>query len=167
FVTGTTQGYLANAGKSHRTGLELESQYKLTGAWTLKGSASWIDARFDDYVDANNNINYDRKKVFGVPEYSYNLGVDYREKIAEDWTLFGYSGVTGYGPQYFDNGNEVRQAAYELVDLRLGVEWKSLTCSLWAKNVFDEHYIAYENTTAGFAEDGRPRTFGATLSYAF
>lgn len=167
FVVGTSQGYLANAGKSHRLGVELETQYKLSEAWTLNGSASWIDARFDDYEDTANGIDYSGNRVFCVPEYSYSLGLDYRESVAEDWDLFGHLALNGVGPQYFNDANTVEQAAYELVNLRLGVQWKSLECSLWAKNLFDRRYVAFENTTAGWAEDGRPRTIGASLSYAF
>jgi len=167
FVVGTTQGYLANAGESHRTGLELESRYKLTDAWTVSGSVSWIDARFDDYKDAANGIDYSDNRVFCVPEYSYSLRVDYREAVAPDWELFGFVGLSGTGPQYFDDANRVKQGAYELVNVRAGFQWKDLECSLWSRNVFDTYYVAFENTTAGFAEDGRPRTFGASLSYTF
>jgi len=167
FVTGTKQGYLANAGKSHRLGLELESRFKLSEAWTLSGSAAWIDARFDEYKDTANGIDYSGERVYCVPDYSFGLAVDYRDRIAEDWDLFGRVGVSGVGPQYFDNANTVRQGAYELVNLRLGFQWKELECSLWAKNLLDRYYVAFENTTAGFAEDGRPRTLGASLAYTF
>ena len=161
------QGYLANAGKSHRTGLELESRFKLASAWTLSGNASWIDARFDDYEDTTIGMDYADKQVFCVPEYSYEVALDYRDQIAADWDLFGRVGVSGVGPQYFDNANTVRQEAYELVNMRLGARWKQLECSLWAKNLFDRHYVAFENTTAGIAEDGKRRTFGVSVDYTF
>ena len=167
FVLGTTQGYLANAGKSHRAGVELESRYRLAEAWTLSANGSWVDARFDEYEDVANGIDYADKRVFCVPEYSYSLAVDYRDRVAEDWDLFGRLDVSGVGPQYFDDRNTVKQCAYELVNLRLGFQWKELECSLWSKNLLDRHYVAFENTTAGFAEDGRPRTVGATVSYTF
>lgn len=167
FMLGTTQGYLDNAGKSHRVGVELESRYKLTEAWTLSANGAWIEARFDEYEDAANGIDYAGKQVFCVPEYTYNLAVDYRDRVAEDWVLFGRLDVSGVGPQHFDDANTVRQGAYELVNMRLGFQWRDLECSLWSRNLFDRHYVAFENTTAGFAEDGRPATFGATVAYTF
>ena len=167
FKTGTTQGYLANAGKSHRTGVEMEGQYLLAEAWTLRGSGSWIDARFDEYQDTNNGIDYSGDRVFCIPEYTYSLALDYRDRIGDDWAVFGRAGVSGFGPQYFDNANTVKQEAYQLVDLRLGFQWKDLECSFWAKNVFDRYYVVFENTTAGCAEDGRPRTLGVSLDYTF
>lgn len=167
FVVGTTQGYLANAGKSHRLGVELEARYKVAEAWTLSGSASWVDARFDDYEDTANGIDYSGNRVFCVPEYSYSLGADYRDTVAKNWDFFGFVGLNGVGPQYFDDANKVKQDGYSLVNTRLGFQWKELEVSLWARNIFDTYYVAFENTTAGFAEDGRPRTFGASLSYTF
>ncbi|MCJ2163531.1 MULTISPECIES: TonB-dependent receptor [unclassified Pseudodesulfovibrio] len=161
------QGYLANAGKSHRTGIELESRFKLASAWTLSGNASWIDARFDEYEDPVLGVDYAGERVFCVPEYSYELALDYRDRIAADCDLFGRVGLSGVGPQYFDNANTVRQAAYELVNMRLGFQWKQLECSLWAKNLFDRYYVAFENTTAGIAEDGKLRTFGVSVDYTF
>ena len=167
FVAGTSQGYLANAGKSHRLGLELEAKYKMAEAWTLRGSASWIEAQFDDYVDTANNIDYSGNRVFCVPSYSYSMAVDYRDEIATDWELFGSTGISVSGPQYFNDANTVKQDTYSLVNMRLGSRWQSLECSVWARNVFDTRYVAFENTTAGWAEAGRPRTMGVTLSYAF
>lgn len=167
FKLGTTQGYLDNAGESHRVGVELESRYRLAEAWTLSASGAWIDARFDEYEDEANGIDYKDNKVFCVPEYTYSLAVDYRDRVAEDWELFGRAAVSGFGPQYFNDANTVKQHAYELVNLRLGFQWKDLECSLWSKNLLDREYVAFENTGAGFAEDGRPRTVGATVSYTF
>lgn len=167
FVAGTRQGYLANAGESHRTGLEVESRFKLSDVWTVSGTGSWIDARFDDYEDTANGIDYSGNNVFCVPEYSYSVALEYCNTITDDWTVFGRAALSGVGPQYFDNGNEVRQNAYELVGLRVGAQWKGFEGSLWVENLFDQHYIAFENTVAGFAEDGRPRTFGASLAYTF
>ncbi|MUM78504.1 TonB-dependent receptor plug domain-containing protein [Pseudodesulfovibrio sp. F-1] len=167
FQAATMQGYLASAGKSHRTGLELESRFKLAEEWTLSGSASWIDARFDEYEDASLGVDYAGKRVFCVPEYSFDVAVDYQKRFAGEWEMFGRAGVSGVGPQFFDNANEVRQAAYQLASLRLGFRRKGLECSLWAKNLFDRHYVVFENTTAGVAEDGRPRTFGLSVDYTF
>jgi len=161
------QGYLANAGKSHRTGVELESQFKLTEAWTLSGSGSWIDARFDEYEDASLGLDYAGERVFCVPEYSYQLALDYRDRIAPDWVLFGRAELSGVGSQYFDNANTVRQGAYELVNLRLGFQWNALECSLWVKNLLNRQYVAFENTEAGIAEDGKPRTVGLSVNYTF
>ncbi|WP_281763111.1 TonB-dependent receptor [Pseudodesulfovibrio nedwellii] len=167
FEVSVKQGYLANAGKSHRAGLELESRFKLASSLTLSGNASWIDARFDEYEDEVLGVDYAGKQVFCVPEYSYELALDYRDQVTVDWDLFGRVGVSGVGPQYFDNANTVKQEAYELVNMRLGARWKQLECSLWAKNLLDRQYVAFENTTAGLAEDGKPRTFGVSVDYTF
>lgn len=162
-----TRGYLDNAGESHRLGLELESEFKLTESWTLNGSYSWIEAEFDEYEDSVNDIDYAGKKVFCVPDYSFALGLGYRAEIEEGVDLFGRFDMSGVGPQFFDNANEVGQANYELFSTRIGLQWEGLEASLWAKNIFDRHYVAFENTGSGIAEDGEPRTFGISLSYVF
>ncbi len=167
FQPALKQGYLANAGKSHRAGLELEARFRLADSWTLSGGGSWIDARFDEYADAGLGVDYAGKRVFCVPEYSYQLAVDYRNRIAPGWTLFGRADFCAVGPRYFDNANAVRQGAHELVNLRLGLRWRELECALWVKNLLDRHYVAFENTEAGIAEDGGPRTFGVSINYVF
>lgn len=54
---------------------------------------------------------------------------------------------------------------YELVNLRAGLEGEHLEFYVWAKNVFDKHYVVFENTVKGVAEDGEPLKVGASVGY--
>lgn len=167
FETGYMQSYTANAGKSHRMGLEMESRFKVAQGLDLSANFSWIQAEFDEYEDTVLGVDYEGNTIFCVPEYTYGLALDYRRPLNEDWGLFGRINLTGVGSRYFDDANNVKEDPYNLVNLRVGVEGEHLDCYLWAKNVFDEEYVLFENTTAGIAEDGAPRTFGITVDYRF
>ncbi|WP_147820710.1 TonB-dependent receptor [Salidesulfovibrio onnuriiensis] len=167
FKTGTMQSYIDNAGKSYRTGIEIESRYRLTEELGLDANFSWIEARFEEYEDPAVGADYAGNRVFLVPNYTYGLGLDYRHALNGDWNLVGRADITGVGSRYFDDGNTVEENPYDLVDLRFGVEGEHLACTLWVKNVFDKEYTVFENTTAGIAEDGAPRTFGMSLDYSF
>lgn len=167
FKTGTMQSYIDNAGKSYRTGVEIESRYKLTEEFDLSANFSWIEARFEEYEDPAIGADYAGNRVFLVPNYTYGVGLDYRHALKGQWSLVGRADVTGVGSRYFDDGNTVEENPYDLINLRFGVEGEHLACSVWVKNIFDKEYTVFENTTAGIAEDGAPRTFGASLDYHF
>ncbi len=167
FKTGTMQSYIANAGKSYRTGIEVESQYRLTEELKLSANVSWINARFEEYEDSAIGTDYAGNRVFLVPEYTYGIGLDYRHALKNGWSLAGRIDLMGVGARYFDNANDVEADPYELVNVRFGVEGEHLSCFLWAKNLLDEEYTVFENTTAGIAEDGAPCTFGVSLDYNF
>ena len=167
FKVASMQSYTANAGKSHRTGIEIESRYKLTSDLGLSANLSWLRAEYDEYYDPVIAQDYKGNRVFCVPNYTYGIALDYRRQLSEGWSLFSRADLMGVGSRYFDDANTVKEDPYELVDLRLGVEGEHLDCSLWVKNLFDKEYVAFENTKTGAAEDGAPRMFGVSLDYRF
>lgn len=161
------QSYTANAGESHRTGMEIESRFKLTQDIVLSANASWIDARFDEYYDPVLRLDYKDNRIFCVPQYTYSVGLDYRRELVKGWSVFGRADLMGVGSRYFDDANTVKDDPYELVNLRLGIEGDHFECEVWVKNLFDKEYVAFENTRAGVAEDGAPRMFGVNFGYTF
>ena len=161
------QSYVANAGKSHRQGVEAEAKYAVLPGLELSGSFTYMDARFDEYEDGVTGVDYKGNQVFCVPEYTYNLAAQYRFPLEDDLTFFARADLAGVGPRYFDDENNVRSPAYELVHLKVGMEWRGLDCYVWVKNVFDQEYRSFENTQMGIAEYGPPRTIGLTVGYRF
>ena len=60
----------------------------------------------------------------------------------------------GSGPRYFDDANTVKEGAYELMDIKFGIEGEQLDLYLWSKNLFDREYVIFENVAKGIAQDG-------------
>lgn len=167
FDAATMQSYTANAGRSHRQGLEAEARFKVTGELELSASYAWIQAEFDSYSDAVTGVDYAGNRVFCVPEHSYSLGAEYRRPLWSGWRLFGRMDLNGTGARFFDDANEVEAGAYELVNLRVGLEGEDLDVYFWIRNALDKEYVLFENTSAGIAEDGPPRTLGVSIRYRF
>lgn len=166
FLEDSMQSYTANAGRSHRLGVEIDSKVVVMEGLNLSGSFTWMEAEFDEYSPSE-GVDYKGNRVFGVPDYTYTAAVDYRCGLTGQWGFFSRADLIGIGSRYFDDGNTVEEDPYELVNLKLGVEGEHLDVYLWSKNLLDREYVVMENTTAGLAEDGSPRTFGISFDYRF
>ncbi len=108
---------------------------------------------------------YEGKDLPNAPEYTYNLGVQYRHEIG----FFGRVDLLGTGKFYGDSKNLAEQDSYELVNLRLGYEREHFDIVCWCKNLFDERYATMKVIWGAdeMCVDGEPRMFGATLTYRF
>ncbi|WP_291325499.1 TonB-dependent receptor [Desulfovibrio sp. UCD-KL4C] len=166
FQADSMQSYTANAGSSHRLGVEVESKFMVMPGLNFSGSFTWMQAEFDKYSPST-GVDYKGNRVFGVPDYTYTLAADYRRNLAGEWGVFSRIDLLGIGSRFFDDGNTVKENPYELVNLKVGVEGKHLDVYLWSKNILDRQYVMMENTAAGVAEDGAPRTFGISIDYRF
>ncbi|WP_239057190.1 TonB-dependent receptor [Desulfovibrio sp. JC010] len=166
FEADSMQGYIANAGRSHRMGVEVDSQVVVMEGLNLSGTFTWMEAEFDNYSPSEGE-SYKGNRVFGVPDYTYTVATDYRRNIIGDWGFFGRAELVGIGSRYFDDANTVKEDPYELVNLKVGVEGEHLDVYLWSKNLLDREFVIMENVTAGIAEDGAPRTFGISIDYRF
>ncbi len=161
------QSYLENAGESHRLGLEIEAGWFILNDLELFGAFTWIEAEYDMYTDPVTGEDFGGNTTFGVPEYTFNLGCQYRRPLWKEWNGFCRAELVGTGPRYFDDANTVKEPGYERVNLKLGIEGTHWDGYVWVKNLFDEQYCIFENVDRGITEDGEPITIGITLSYRF
>ncbi|MBG0775959.1 MAG: TonB-dependent receptor [Desulfovibrionaceae bacterium] len=167
FNAANMQSYIANAGRSHRTGLEAELRYRPLPALELSGSFTVMEAEYDSYSDPVAGLDYEGNKVFCVPDYTYTLAAQYRIPLRLGPTLLLRADLVGVGERYFDDANTVRESPYELLNLTVGLETEHLDWRLWAKNVCNTRYVTFENTTMGVAEDGEPISVGLSVDYRF
>ena len=161
------QSYLENAGESHRLGMEFEAGWFISKDLELFASFTWIEAEYDKYTDPVTGEDFEGNTTFGVPDYTYTLGFQYRRPMWGEWNGFCRAELTGTGHRYFDDANTVKDPGYELVNLKLGLEGTHWDGYVWANNLFDRHYCIFENVDRGITEDGEPLTIGITLSYRF
>ena len=165
FDADTNQPYISNAGASHRLGLEIEAQAVLLPGLDMSTSFSWIEAEYDSYNDPATGWDYEGNNVFGVPDYTFNVALQYRKPLSARWNLFSRVELSGVGARYFDDANTVKDSSYELLNLKLGMEGDHLDFYVWANNLLDRHYVLFENVAKGIAEDGEPLTAGISLNY--
>ncbi len=164
---------ITNAAEAHSQGVELELQARPMRGLDLFAGFGYIEAKIDDWTATEMNwttfqfeqYDYKDKDLPNVPEYTYNLGIQYRHQSG----LFGRADLLGLSSFYCNAKNTVKEDAYELVNLRLGYEREHFDIIFWCKNVFDEEYetIKYDWGGNELGEDGEPRMFGVTVSYRF
>lgn len=164
------QTIIRNAGKSHSAGAELEASFYPLRELQLTSGFGYVDAVFDEYADPVLGINHDDNKIPVAPKYNMNLAAQYRREIHRKINLFTRIELQGVGDFYWDPANTLEEKAYQLVNIRLGVEGKHWGVNLWARNVLNEEYAAIALQTQGFpawGQAGDPRTFGARISARF
>ncbi|CCK81460.1 TonB-dependent receptor [Desulfobacula toluolica] len=167
FDTSLNTSYIVNAGESHRLGIEAEISYTPFPGLDFNAGLTVLEAEYDNYEDTSLGTNYAGNKVFGVPEYSVNMGIQYRCPLRGQWDFLGRMDFAGYGKRYFDDANTVEEKPYCLVNAKIGIEGRHMDIYLWSKNLLDRHHVLFENAGKGFAEDGEPMTIGLTLAYRF
>jgi len=185
-TTSSTCGnnFTANIGEVESNGMELELSAALSENLTFNAGLGYIDAEFKDNVPSAGIESGD--SLADVPELTYNLSLDYvipadageffvvgsYNYVDETLEIPGKAGddVSGAG---IDSGNE--RPDYGIFDLRAGYTseegWEAV---VFVDNVTDEEAIYGYNDAIAFAFEGsdptvrnRPRTIGASVSYAF
>jgi len=164
---------IKNAADAHSIGVELELQARPVQGLDLFAGFGFTESKIDDWVATEYDrmtsqyfqYDYNDKKLPNVPEYTYNLGVQYRHAIG----FFGRADLLGTGKFYNDAKNSAEEAAYRLVNLRLGYEGRNYDITCWCKNVFDEEYnkVKFGSGDYQMGIEGEPRMIGVTVACRF
>ena len=177
---------LANVGQVSSKGVELELAVVPIRGLTLSGNYTYDKSVYDSYPGGGGTVGTTVLDANGVqtpyaPRNKAYLAADYDAPIFANGIRltahFGYSIQSSenfdpkvvnptYGKAYFIKG-------YDLADARLSLASPSgrWTASLWARNLFDKHYIRFANRTAVLGASavlyGEPRAYGLTLGSKF
>ncbi len=167
FGNGTYDTHTVNAGKSHLYGFELELAHRLSPAFDWYASVGHTRTRFDSFLT----------NVGSITDLS---GLQF--PYAPRWTLAAGANLR-FGGGFNANVNasyrsavfydvarpqeDQRVGARTLVNARLGYEVDHWSLSLFANNLFDEHYDQYRNSFTGQVIIGAPRTVGIVLETGF
>ena len=120
-----------NVDRSQRRGAELSGEIALTPRWKLRGSATWLDARF---VGGE----LDGRRLPAVPQRFAQLRLDWSASASLDLGLLieASSGV------FVDDRNRQRSAGHSRIDLlmtrRLGAHWQ---LDVQLNNLLDRRYV--------------------------
>jgi iron complex outermembrane recepter protein len=131
------ESYLTNAAEATGKGIELEMTANLTTGLSMMAGVGYIDIEFDDFKDALGD--YTGNKNPYAPEYTFNIGVQYRFQSG----LYARADLIGCGEMYLDRANKYKRDAYEIVNARIGYESEHYDVYLYGKNIFDEEYNSY------------------------
>nr|WP_313933845.1 MULTISPECIES: TonB-dependent receptor [Anabaena] len=144
------------------TGLEFELKAQLVKGLDLIAGVGYVDSKFQNYSNPFTGINYSNNRVPLAPELTYNLAIQYRSPGG----IFARGELRGYGKNYFDDANQIKQDPFVVVNARIGYEWQKYGIYLYANNLFDTRYINSgfffppPDVTAGF---GDPAIYGVQL----
>jgi iron complex outermembrane receptor protein len=174
FDPNTSTQNLGNLDRVDYTGAEFEVRGRI-----LDG--------FDGYVGlgfTNSDIKESRRAASDVgneaplvSRYTANVGLQYRHVLRSGLSAFVRSDVEVIGPTWFYPDNFTERDPVTLLNVRLGVDSKSWSATVWAKNLTDETYNAewspgpmfFPNPgyTNNFVFKAMPRRWGVDLNYRF
>lgn len=170
FVPG--QFYIANVGRAHSRGLELDLTARPHPSVDVFTSFGFTSAYFRDGTMAA-GVNVGGNKLPFTPAYTGLIGTQLSRALNSAVTLYGRAEVVLTGAFEYDEANTARQDAYSLTNLRVGGRGKRLFAEAWLRNAFNTMYVPIAIPYQGFApsgfigENGRPRTFGVSAGVTF
>ncbi|MDR2955638.1 MAG: TonB-dependent receptor [Prevotella sp.] len=165
-----TNGFiLRNAGKSESKGLEISAQVNPLNFLNFNVMYGYTNAKFKDYK--NGDLVYDGNYLPMVPQNTLTLAGNYiynvNKKLIDNITFnVQYQGI---GKVYWNEGNDVSQPYYNLLNSRISFQKRDFSIDLWAKNITTTEYISYYFSTSGkhYVQKGRPFTCGVNMNLKF
>lgn len=168
--------YIANLGKAHINGAEIELDLRPARGLSINANATYLDAKVDRYIDLSGvsafyGINPDLKgnALPSAPKFSFSISPEYVSRLSEDWRMRARADISHTSGFYFDAQNLLRQNAYTTVNLYLGVEKRHFEVGVFAKNAFNVLYHTSGNlTTLGpLMTTSTPRIIGVRAGFHY
>ena len=180
-------GLLVNAGGAEMLGAELELLWAAADGLTLQAGLGWLDSEYTELdladlstPDTSDTIDLSGNQLLGAPELTLNFAADYEHEIGDSALVKLHVDGNYTSDQWFSAYNDalnygaIRQDGYWLFNAKATVAniEETIALSLWVKNLADKNYDVFAiNLQGGFGFDyfieGRPRTYGAELSFKF
>jgi iron complex outermembrane recepter protein len=174
FDPNTSTQNLGNLDRVNYTGAEVEVQGRI-----LEGFDGYLGLGFTD-----SDVKESRRAASDVgneaplvSRYTANVGLQYRHSLRNELSAFVRSDIEAIGPTWFYPDNFTERDPVGLLNLRIGVDSKSWSATVWAKNLTDNKYNAewspgpmfFPNPgyTNNFVFKAMPRRWGVDLNYRF
>ncbi len=167
---------LANAGKQSTTGIEIETNWKVTPALQVDFAGTFLDPKYDSFTGAegpSGPTDLSGQKPAGIPEQSMSLALNYL------WSMGGVDGFVRADYDYQSNVQIAENVAASVASRKVGTMNASIGFNaagfnvlLWGRNLNDDQYLT--SAFASVAQSGsfsgypnQPRTYGLTLRKEF
>lgn len=169
YTAGGAVAKISNAAKAYSRGVEFELKAKPSRGIDFFATFGYVDAEIDEW-EAGSSDNKGNKMP-NTPEYSYNVGAQYRHNSG----LFTRIDYLGTGEMYgnVQNNSHVKLDNYNILNLRLGYEQENFDIVLWCSNALDKTYYtsAFDygdpKEAIGIAQNGEPRSYGISFTMRF
>lgn len=171
FVMGMMGPGIKNAGDAHSYGGEMDIRWQFLPDLTYLLSAGYSHSRYYNNEEKSHEGNH----IVMAPEFTTYTGLSYHRAIRASWcnSFFASTTVNGFGKQYFDEANLLKQMPYFLWNMELGISGKYFDFRIWGKNILDKAFFAYMlNNPVGnklpsyrdMGQSGAPARFGASIT---
>lgn len=152
-----------NAGKTRHQGVEYGIRYSPFPSLIFRVSVSYADHQYVEFVDQDKI--YDGKAMEAAPAWISNAEVWYHPiflrnaRVGIEWQHLG--------PYFMDAGNTEKYSGFDIINLRIGYEFKNF--DTWC-NIMNLTDVLYANNAAKskYGKDynpGDPRTFSVGIGY--
>jgi outer membrane receptor protein involved in Fe transport len=168
---------LANAGQQSTQGIEFDSIYKPTENWAFTLAGTFLDPIYDSFKGASGvdgPVDLSGEKPAGIHEQSITAGVTYSFEL--DSGAYGYV-RTDYlyesDTHLVENVPDSLSREVSTFNASAGLSFENgVNLQVWVRNLNNDEYFLSAFPVpiqAGSfnAYPSQPRTFGATVSYAF
>ena len=164
FVMGMMGPGIKNAGDAHSLGGEMDLRWEFLPNLTYILSAGYSHAEYYHNLDKSHEGN----RIVMAPEFTGNTGFIYQKAVKTSCfrSFAASTTVTGFGTQYFDEANLLKQKPYFLC--------KYADFRIWGKNILDKAFFTYMlNNPVGqklpiyndMGQSGAPARFGASVTF--
>ena len=193
---GVNRGYLANAEKVKVKGLEVDGSYQLERFLTLNAAVAYLDGKYEKFTNAPlpleetghteliNGVatqvafkDASGGRIPGISKWNVSGGAEFSipGKVGTRDGRFFIAGDASYRSEYSSNptpSKVLNVEGYSLVNTRLGFKSDKISIFVWGRNITNTKYFEQLQAAAGNSGLyagvlGDPRTYGATLRYAF
>lgn len=162
-----------NFGDAEVQGLELESTWLVTDAFSLSGFVAWTESEFGNTsLVTTSSTNQKGKDLTRTPELKYAINADYETTLSGGSLLSLSANYNFVDDQRATLPDYAVQPDFDLLDARINLTSNDerLKLTLWSKNLLDEEYITHIYTIAGgrvISVYGDPRMYGVTANVKF
>lgn len=194
---GVNRGYLANAEKVNVKGLEVDGSYQTGRFLTLNAAVAYLDGKYVKFTNAplpleetghtetvngvpNTQVAFKDAsggRLPGISKWNISGGAELSTAgnlIDKEGRYFIASDIT-YRSEYSSNptpSRVLKVEGYALLNARLGFRSEKFSLFVWSRNLGNTKYFEQLQAAAGNSGLyagvlGDPRTYGATLRYAF
>lgn len=167
---------LGNAGKQSTQGFELETQFKLSNAWQLDFSTTYLDPKYDSYPNAqgpNGTQDLSGRRPAGIHEWSVSTGLTY------NWSVGAVDGFARADYLYESKVQAVDNLPITLasrqvntLNASVGFAREGWDFMVWGRNLTDDEHLlsafpAVAQTGSFSGYPNQPRTYGVTIRKNF
>jgi iron complex outermembrane recepter protein len=174
FDPNTSTQNLGNLDRVDYTGAEFEVRGRIVEGFDGYVGLGFTDSDIKESRRAASDVGNEAPLV---SRYTANVGLQYRRSLRADVSAFVRSDIEVIGPTWFYPDNFTERDPVGLLNVRFGVDQRSWSAAVWAKNLTDSEYNAewspgpmfFPNPgyTNNFVFKALPRRWGVDLTYRF